>query len=42
MPTAADHLRKQIGVVIDLVCHLATDVEKDFQKFRAPVHRVDS
>jgi hypothetical protein len=24
------------------VRHLATNVEKHFQKFRAPVHRVDS
>ena len=27
MPPASDHLREQIGVVVDLMSHLTTDIE---------------
>ena len=36
--TRADHLCEKIGIVIDLMRHISTDVEEDFEKFRAAIH----
>lgn len=36
--TRADHLSEKISIVIDLVRHISTDVEEDFEKFRAAIH----
>ena len=33
-----DNLREEIRVVVDLMGHIATDIEKYLQKFRTPVH----
>ena len=38
MSTVTDHLRKKIGVVIDLMRHIASDVQKDLEKFGTAVH----
>ena len=38
MTTRPDHLGKKVGVVIDLIRHLAPNIEQYFQKLGPPVH----